>query len=118
MNSTATILCTAAVLSALPCGPTLADSPAEPTSTVSYADISLDAQSAATTIYRRIERAARAVCQIPEHTRQLAIESGIKACQAHAIDRAVRQANVEALTALHLERTGRPTDPQRYAERR
>lgn len=103
-------------LTALLCGSTLAAPPAQPAKTVNLTDLDFNSRSAVNTLYRRIERAAFEVCQMPERTRQLSVESGIKACRADAIHRAVLQANLPALTDLYVARTGRQPDPARYAK--
>ena len=117
MNSITTVRCTVAVLTALPWGSALAAPPAQPTMTVTLADLDFNAPSAVNTLYKRIESAAREVCQMPRSTRQLSVESGIKACKADAIRRAVLQANMPALTDLHVARTGRHVDSGPYAYR-
>jgi UrcA family protein len=118
MNSFVTFRCTALVLGALVCGPALADAPAEPAKAVKFADLNLNSPQAVATLYQRIERAADQVCQMPRGTLQLKLESELKACRQDATDRAILQANVPALSALHLARTGRKPDKGQYADRR
>ena len=118
MNSTATIRCTAMVLGALLCGPALATAPAEPAKTVTYADLNLNAPAGVATLYQRIKSAANEVCRMPQGTLQLRLEGELRACKADATDRAVLQANIPALSALHLAKTGRKVDAGQYADRR
>jgi UrcA family protein len=118
MNSLATIRCTAAVLAALSCIPALAEVPAEPTKTIQYADLNLKSSAGIATLYQRIERAARDVCQLPKGTLQLKLEKELKTCKMDATDRAVLQANLPALSALHVAKTGRKVDSGQYADRR
>lgn len=118
MNSFVTFRCTALALTALVCGPALADAPADPARTVKFADLNLDSTEAVATLYQRIQRAADQVCQMPKGTLQLKLESALKACRKEATDRAILQANLPALSALHLARTGRKADKGQYADRR
>ena len=118
MNSFETFRCTALALGALVCGPALADAPAEPAKAVKFADLNLTSSEAVATLYQRIEHAADQVCQIPRGTLLLKLESELKACRRDATDRAILQANVPALSALHLARTGRKVGQGQYADRR
>jgi UrcA family protein len=118
MNSFLTFRCTALVLGALVCGPALADAPAEPAQAVKYSDLNLKSPEAVVTLYQRIERAADQVCQMPRGTLQLKLESDLRACRRDAADRAILQANVPALSALHLAKTGRKPGNRQYADRR
>jgi UrcA family protein len=118
MNSSVTFRCAAAVLTTLLCGPALADAPADPAMTVSYADLNLKSGAGVATLYQRIERASGQVCQMPRGTKQLVIESDLKACKADATDRAILLANLPALSALHLAKTGRRIEAGQYAHRR
>ena len=105
------------VLWALLSGASLADTP-EPMTTVKYADLNLSTSSGVAALYQRIERAAVEVCQLPQGTRQLRIEAELKACRADATDRAVGQANLPKLSAMHYAKTGRQVDSAQYADRR
>lgn len=118
MNSFVTFRCTALALGVLTSGAALADPPADPAMAVRFADLNLSSPEAVATLYQRIERAADQVCQLPKGTLQLKLESDLKACRADATDRAVLQANLPALNALHLARTGRKADTGHYADRR
>ena len=67
---------------------------------------------------QRIKKAALEVCQIPVGTHQIRIEQELKACREDAVDRAIAQANLPTLTALHQSKTGRKVDSPQYADRR
>ena len=118
MNSLVTFRCAAVAIAALVSGSALAVAPADPMKTVSYADLNLKSTAGVASLYRRIQRAAREVCLMPRGTKQFVIESGIKACKADSIDRAILQANLPALSALHLTKTGRKVETDQYADRR
>ncbi len=118
MKSFVTFRCTAFALGALIGGAALADAPADPAKAVKFADLNLSSPEAVATLYQRIERAADQVCQMPKGTLQLKLESELKACRKEATDRAILQANLPALSALHLARTGRKADTGHYADRR
>lgn len=118
MNSFVTFRCTALALGALVCGTSLADAPAQPAMAVKFADLNLTSSEAVATLYQRIEYAADQVCQIPRGTLQLKLESELKSCRRDATDRAILQANLPALSALHLARTARKVDQGQYADRR
>ena len=64
-----------------------------------------------------IRRAAFEVCEMPQGTMQLRIESEIKACRIGAADRAIVSANLPQLNALHLAKTGRNVSTGQYAGR-
>ncbi len=115
MNSSVTFRCAAVAIAALVSGSVLA---ADPSKTVSYADLNLNSSAGVAALYKRITKAAYEVCQIPTGTHQIKIESELKACKADSVDRAIQQANLPSLTALHQSKTGRNVDPGKYAERR
>jgi UrcA family protein len=115
MNSSVTFRCAATVIAALVTGSALA---ADPSKTVSYADLNVNNSAGVEALYKRIKKAAYEVCQIPTGTHQIKIESEFKACKADAIDRAVQQSNLPSLTALHQSKTGRSVDSGRYADQR
>jgi UrcA family protein len=96
----------------------LAGAPAAPMTTVKYADLNLSTASGVTALYQRIERAATEVCQLPQGTRQLKLETELKACRAEATDRAVGQADLPKLSAMHFAKTGRQVGGTQYADRR
>ena len=118
MISSKTIRFAAALLAVLGGASALAEGPQEPMKAVKYSDLNLTSQTGVAALYQRIERAAADVCQLPQGTRQLKIESEIKACRNQATDRAISQANLPALNAMHLEKTGRRVDGAQYADRR
>ena len=118
MTSSNLIRSAAIVLAGILCGEALADAPAVPSKTVSHSDLNLDTSAGVATLYQRIWRAAAEVCQLPQGTRQLIVESQIRTCRADAVDRAILQVNLPALSALHLARTGRKVDNPQYADRR
>jgi UrcA family protein len=106
------------VLLALLSGASLAATATTPLTTVKYADLNLTTSAGLAALYQRIERAAVEVCELPQGTRQLKLESELKACRAKAIDRAVGQTNLPKLSAMHFARTGRQVDSAQYADRR
>lgn len=118
MTSTKLIRCSAIVLAAFTCGSALAGDDAPPRKVVAYPDLNLNSTAGVATLYRRIERAAAEVCNLPHNARQLKLAHEIKACRNEAVDRAVREANLSALSELHLARTGRKPPAQQYADRR
>jgi UrcA family protein len=118
MISSRTIRCAAALLAVMGSAMALAESPQEPMKAVGYSDLNLTTQTGVAALYQRIEHAAADVCQLPQGTRQLKIESEIKVCRKEATDRAISQANLPALTTMHFEKTGRRVDGAQYADRR
>ena len=118
MNTFAKYRVTAALLATLACGTALADAFPDPAKTVNYADLNLKSQAGVAVLYQRIKKAALEVCQIPVGTHQIRIEQELKACREDAVDRAIAQANLPTLTALHQSKTGRKVDGQQYADRR
>ncbi len=119
MYSTVTIRCAAVLMGALLCGSALADGNTDrtPSMAVNYSDLNLKSQAGVAALYKRLARAASEVCQLPQGTHQIVIESQLKACRADTTDRAVMQANLPALTAMHCEKTGRKVDAATYASR-
>lgn len=71
---------------------------------VSYADLNLDRREDAATLYARIERAARSVCQ-SELGLFARPDFVLRACARHAIERAVVSVNHPNLLAVHDART-------------
>jgi UrcA family protein len=119
MNSSVTLRCAAVLLGSLLCGSALADDATSrtPSKAVNYSDLNLKSQAGVTALYKRIANAASAVCQLPQGTDQIVIESELKACKADTTDRAVMQVNLPALTAMHFQKTGRKVDAATYAAR-
>jgi UrcA family protein len=117
MTANPFIRCTALLLVAASCFPALAED-ALPSTTVRFGDLNLKSQEGVAALYRRIERAAVEVCDMPQGTLQLRIESELKSCRADATDRAIVQANLPKLSALHLAKTGRNVGNAQYAGRR
>ena len=119
MTSSNLIRTAAILLAAISCGSALAtDGPALPSRTVNYSDLNLTSSTGVVALYKRIESAATTVCQLPQGTRRLLIEDEARACRADAIDRAIAQVNLPALSAVHFARTGRKLDNAQYADRR
>lgn len=118
MTSSTLIRCAAILLAGIPFGSVLAASPAEPSKAIHYSDLNLTTSTGVAALYKRIERAASEVCQLPHGTKLLRIQTEIKACRADSVDRAIAQVNLPALSALHVARTGRKLDSAQYADRR
>jgi UrcA family protein len=70
--------------------------------TIHYADVNLATVAGATTLYHRIQGAARFVCG--EEGRSLAGQQAWKACYQSAVDEAVAAVNDPTLKAVHLGR--------------
>lgn len=117
MTTRLTLRCVALLLAACSCMPALADEPL-PSKAVSYADLNLKSQAGIATLYKRIERAAIEVCDIPQGTMLLKFEAEIRSCRADATDRAIMSAKLPTLNALHLAKTGRNLGSAQYADRR
>jgi UrcA family protein len=116
MNTSLIIRCAAMALTACSCLPSLADE--TPMKTVSYADLNLGSRAGVEALYRRIERAAAEVCDMPQGTLQLKLDAELKTCRADATDRAIVHANLPRLNALHLAKTGRNVGNSQYVGRR
>jgi UrcA family protein len=69
--------------------------------TVRYADVNLATVAGATTLYRRIQGAARFVCG--ESGRSLAEQHAWKECYQNAVEQAVAKVNNPTLSAVHLD---------------
>ena len=117
MNLKLTIQCAGLALAALSCGSAFGGDPS-PAKTVNYSDLNLHSSAGLAALYQRIEAAAIAVCDLPRGTRQLKLESELKTCRAEATDRAIVQANLPRLQALHRARTGRSVGTGPFADRR
>ena len=119
MKPTST-LCRAALVTAFLAATTAIAAGVEgtPARVVSFADLNLDTPSGVRVLYRRIEHMADRVCELPRETRQLRMDTDLKACRAAATERAVRLVNLPALDALHLAKAGRSTSPVQFAKAR
>jgi UrcA family protein len=118
MKTSKTVHCVAALVAALVSGSVLAGPPADPSKTVSYADLNLKSKAGVDALYKRIAKAAYEVCQMPTGTRQIRIEAEFKACKLDAIDRAVQQVSLPALTALHQSKSSSKAPSGHFADRR
>ena len=82
----------------------LAGSPLEPkTVRVSYADLNVNSSAGAAVLYRRIRRAADAVCDAG-YSRDLLRMQITQQCVRSAIDHAIGQVNLPALAAVHASK--------------
>jgi UrcA family protein len=72
-----------------------------PTKTVRFADLNVTNPAGAKVLYRRIQAAAREVCQLPTSTDKHLVAAEV-ACIDQAIDNAVKTVNVAALTNLRF----------------
>jgi len=95
-----------ALLTALLLGSGLGLAHAEPTVTVSTRGLDLRKPQDVATLYTRIETGAARACQAASSPWDAGRVGNLKKCVAGAIDAAVAQANVGALTALHKEKSG------------
>lgn len=71
-----------------------------PARRVSYADLDISKPAGAKTLYRRIEAAARLVCE-PDAGKDLGAAQRGRACIQQAIDSAVNRVDSVALSELH-----------------
>ena len=105
-NSKSTFSLRQLTLAALVCtlgtAPVWAD-PIQSSITVSFRDLDLSTIAGATTLYRRIQRAANQVCGY--HGADLIEQSLWRACYRSATDDAVRKVNNPLLTAVHTGHT-------------
>lgn len=107
------LLASVALGSALLAGTALAAAPAADgnvaarTMTVRYSDVNLTTVAGATTLYRRIQGAARLVCG--ESGRSLFEQHAVKECYRNAVAEAVATVNDPTLTAVHQGREGQMT---------
>ena len=117
MNPKNACRCALLVCAVLGAETSIAEGPAKnpPTRVVSFADLDLGEPADVATLYRRIQTAAKNVCQFPEGVRPLATSAAWRKCTVQATERAVRDVDVAALTATHLARTGRHTLPSQVA---
>jgi UrcA family protein len=80
--------------------PSTARSADVPTVTVRYDDLNLATDRGTAVLYKRITNAARQVCP-DEFSRDLAVVTASRACQAKAIARAVQDVNNPKLALMH-----------------
>jgi UrcA family protein len=77
-----------------------------PSELVRYADLNLDSSDGQIALYRRIARAAARVCNQAQGVNKLVVPRTLRTCRANALDRAIAELDVPALSALHDSRTG------------
>ncbi|HEV8332683.1 MAG TPA: UrcA family protein [Steroidobacteraceae bacterium] len=111
-------------LAAIACGvalatPAIADqSNGEPlTKVVSYADLNINGEAGARTLYGRLRMAAAQVCA-PLKGGSLAQKANSRACFDQAIERSVAKIDKPVLTAYHLSRTRKTEPPSQVAKDR
>jgi UrcA family protein len=85
--------------------PALANTAEAVSVTVRTSDLDLASDAGVQSLYQRIERAARKACAGLD-TRSAATQVEYRECRATAVDGAVLAANHEALTSLHVAKTG------------
>jgi UrcA family protein len=98
------------VLAGLVAAPSLAraDSLVEPpTKIVRFADLNLNSRQGVEALYRRIQGAARDVCEPLEHAGGRIPSSAWQACVANAVRTAVQGVDRPLLTAYYDEQYGR-----------
>ena len=93
-----TALSSTAALAASP--PTVA------TRSVNYVQADLNDPASAAALYKRIQRAARLVCEQP-FAREVDHYAEFKTCYDRAVDAAVANVDATALTAVHHRKTQR-----------
>jgi UrcA family protein len=79
-------------------------SDAAPQVKVRYDDLNLATSAGVDILYRRISRAARAVCP-DENSRDLGFVAAMQVCRANAVAQAVREVNNPQLALMHAART-------------
>lgn len=72
---------------------------------VDYSDLNLDRSAGVTTLYQRLERAAKTVCA-PLEGRGLKSTQQNRQCRSEAMARAVSDVNQPLLTQLHRDKSG------------
>jgi UrcA family protein len=82
---------------------------------VSYADLNLNGETGARTLYGRLRMAAIQVCA-PFKGDSLREKTNWRECFDQAIARSVGKIDEPVLTAYHLSRTGRTEPPSRLAK--
>ena len=100
----ATVLCTCILATGSAfAGPSSEQAPSE---LVKFQELNLSAPAGVATLYSRIHAAARRVCS--SGTRDLSRLAEEKTCAKEAEAKAVRQVNIDALTAYYEVQTGGP----------
>jgi UrcA family protein len=84
----------------------LASAPLVQTQSVHYVQADLADPASAAALYKRIQRAARIVCEQP-FAREVDRYMEFQKCYDRAVDSAVANVNATALTAVHHKRTQR-----------
>lgn len=96
-------------LSALSLGLLAGQASAEPRDVISvkvtFADLDLNKQAGAETLYRRIQSAARSVCGRAD-AREIERRSEFRDCFDETVQAALKQVNRSSLYAVHNRRTG------------
>ena len=95
----------AAILATLLLGFNFSPANAEPSSRIDTRGFDMSKPQDVAALYARIERKATDVCTLAASSWDLGRVTFIKRCAAAAVDDAVMNANVKALTALHQSRT-------------
>jgi UrcA family protein len=72
---------------------------------VSYADLNLSTPAGASTLYRRIQRAARSVCGADDRVGSILPHLQWRKCYESAVADAVAKVNSPMLTAVHDDKT-------------
>jgi UrcA family protein len=111
----------AALATAITCGVAMTTATADQidgelrTKVVSFADLNVNSESGARTLYGRLRMAARQVCA-PFEGDTLQRKGQWRECFDQAIARSVKQVDQPALTAYHLSRTGKTEAPAQVAK--
>jgi UrcA family protein len=74
---------------------------------VRYDDLNLSGPAGIRTLYRRINGAAKSVCQPEPEARDMVMHKDWQQCYDQAIDKAVASTALPALSRYHLVQTGR-----------
>jgi UrcA family protein len=83
---------------------------------VHFADLDVTRVEGATTLYHRLQNAAKSVCS-EDNTRDLASAIRVKACESNSISAAVTQINRPTLTAYYRAKVGDAKVALRQASR-
>jgi UrcA family protein len=79
-----------------------ASDPAIPSATVRYSDLNLTSADGVRVLYQRLQAASRQVCRAYEG-QEMAQLTRWQTCYTHALDGAVAQLNLPALTSAHAK---------------